>query len=82
MIKYIVRPGTVQSRYDGQWHFISGPRLMALYKVSPKECLVDLPHNPIARMGLQGEFIELKPRFEGDYDIEKCERLKFGGPNG
>ena len=38
--KYIVVPGCITSKSDGDTHFISGQHLIRLYRVNPKDCLI------------------------------------------
>ena len=38
--KYLLYPGHVRSKNDGDWHYISASKLAALYKVSMQECIV------------------------------------------
>lgn len=38
--KYLVCPGAVFSKNDGQEHFISAEQLIRLYKVNPKDCRI------------------------------------------
>ena len=40
MKKYAIHPGWIISQYDGQRHWISGPRLIHLYRVNPAECVI------------------------------------------
>lgn len=60
--KYVVTPGYVISKTDGDKHYISYNRLIALYNVDPKECVVYLKH----RFNYEGMHI-LSPRFDGNY---------------
>lgn len=38
--RYLVRPSTVQSRNDGDVHYISAGQLIALHGVDPRECII------------------------------------------
>ena len=38
MAKYIVHPGYIRSKNDGDRHYISYPRLCELYNVNPRDC--------------------------------------------
>ena len=40
MIKYILHPGPVKSRWDGDIHLISASRLAELYNVNLSECII------------------------------------------
>lgn len=78
-LKYVVYPGPVKSKNDGQIHFIGACQLMALYKVHPLECMVihPLPRNYTEMDVRQNQVKEaeaerlkltrLFPRFDGNY---------------
>mgnify|MGYP003482363238 CR=1 FL=1 len=60
---FLVCPGEVVSRFDGQVHYIGSRQLMNLYNVNQSECVVD---TPICRTeGL----LHLEPNFDGDYSL-------------
>ena len=40
MIKYILCPGYIISKNDGDEHYINAKTLQSLYMVDPKECVV------------------------------------------
>jgi hypothetical protein len=63
--RYLVTPDVVQSKRDGQYHYIDAPRLMRLYGVDPAECIVA----PTNRRGWNPPkgLIVLRPRHHGDY---------------
>lgn len=43
-MRYVLHPGYVTSKNDGQEHFIGGPRLAQLYGVDIKQCVFgDVP---------------------------------------
>jgi len=60
--RYLVVPGWVRSRVDGDRHWIGAERLMRLYGVDPAECV-------ISRGGMVGrhELRLLIPRADGRY---------------
>lgn len=67
MIKYVVLPGDVQSKNDGQIHYIGAGQLMRLYNVDPRECVVH-------RFGDHwfpeyDKLIQLSPRYDGNYTL-------------
>jgi len=81
-IRYILRPGTVTSRTDGDRHFITAGQLARLYGVNPAECLVvplDKPAGMLDTVYFQllfcAEQLEgfgipvLRPQYSGDYRI-------------
>lgn len=75
--RYLLCPGLVRSRNDGQSHVVSSHQLAALYRVPMAECLVLPAQTPTfhrARMDLldrvrTGELIGLTPRPDGDYRL-------------
>ena len=38
--RYLICPGFVTSRFDGDKHYISAKQLMCLYNVYPEECVI------------------------------------------
>ena len=72
MIKYVVHPGTVWSKTDGDVHFIGARRLMQLYGVSPLECVIDDVKGTMLGHHTEG-LIHLSPDFHGDYKLPKDE---------
>jgi hypothetical protein len=77
--KYMVHPGFMTSKNDGQEHHISARRLMQLYKVHPNECVVchGCQRNPrmmacgTAFGDRMGKYIHLTPRYNGDYELDR-----------
>lgn len=77
MALYLLFPGRVTSRTDGDKHHVTASQLAMLYGVPMSECMVMPPQSPEnhrARMDLLdrvrlGELIGLAPRFDGDYRI-------------
>ena len=64
MIKYLVKPGYVYSKTDGQRHYIGASKLIGLYRVDPKECYIS--------RGGPGEpegLIVLSPQYDGNYSL-------------
>jgi hypothetical protein len=68
MIKYVIHPGHVISKNDGERHYISAAQLMYFYKVRPGECVVDHYDNYIPFEGR--ELIHLYPKYNGDYELD------------
>ena len=66
--KYLILPGVVRSRSDGDMHYISARQLIELYKVNPEECkIVDSPQSA---QGIEWkDYIELRPRTDGNYNL-------------
>ena len=67
-IRYLLCPGYVTSKHDGQDHFINAQQLARLYGVSLKECRILDP-----RYRERSEFYlgltYLRPRFDGNYTL-------------
>lgn len=65
---YVLHPGTVKSRYDGDIHHIPYRNLMWLYGLQPHQCI----HEAVT---LQCGYVErpntvhLYPRYDGDYRL-------------
>ena len=65
---YLVCPGIVKSKSDGDEHFITAKQLMSLYAVKPYDCLVvDCPES--ARGIKWEDYIVLRPNTEGNYNL-------------
>lgn len=71
MIKYLLHPGYVISKTDGDRHYITAKMLMKLYNVRPEECVVYFSYQPYPN---QDELIDLYPMASGKYkDMQKQE---------
>jgi hypothetical protein len=82
-LKYLVCPGPVTSKTDGQLHSITASELMALYEVDPRECYImplmvgwpvsvrEQERQKIESMKL----IRLAPRYDGKYVLPTWEEL-------
>lgn len=77
--RYLLFPGPVRSRSDGQVHHVTAPALARLYGVRFGDCLV-LPApgrelypgerlRLIERSEPGGDLIALHPRYDGDYRL-------------
>jgi hypothetical protein len=64
---YLVVPGEVISKTDGQTHFISADKLIHLYKVNKRDCVV-LSSKSIA-INSYPDLIKLTPREDGNYEL-------------
>ena len=75
--RYLLCPGPVQSRNDGDLHHITARQLAFLYGVPMAECVVMPPQRPDRhreRMALldrvrSGDLVGLVPRADGDYRL-------------
>lgn len=72
--KYIVYSGYVISPRDGDTHYITASQVMALYRVSPQDCIIIKERNrPMELTGLDAsEMLLLFPRSDGDYRLDLC----------
>ena len=71
MKKYVVYPGIVFSRSDGDKHYISTHRVMELYGVNPQECVLITDDRSDIELGLNlSHLIPLYPRNDGNYKLE------------
>lgn len=76
--RYLLCPGMVRSRADGDEHFVGARQLMRLYGLRPEQCLVMPEARPGQPCGLRrwldgalerGDLIALRPRADGDYRL-------------
>lgn len=68
--KYLLLPGIVRSRNDGDYHHIGRRNLIDLYGVKPRDCLLYAPGRIDKK--LYAKLIKLYPREDGRY--ERIER--------
>lgn len=66
--KYILHPGFVSSKNDGDLHYVNCHELSKCYKVNIKECFLDLGENSMKGID-QSKFINLYPREDGNYTL-------------
>jgi len=70
MIKYIVRPGYITPRTDGDQHYISASRLMQLHGIQPSECIIFRgPEDYHKLKGADKNLINVFPRADGKYKV-------------
>ena len=67
MIKYLICPGVVTSKTDGDRHYITANQLISLYRVNHSECVVIPKNNKGYRP--DGELIVLSPDYSGQYNV-------------
>lgn len=68
-IRFAVYPGNIESRNDGDIHFIGFRKLCQLYSINPKECL-DMSHRDNHGRDISG-LQRLGPSYAGDYNLKK-----------
>lgn len=66
MIKYLVMPGNMPSKNDGDIHYISAQKLISLYGVNKNECVIAGERSS----SYNNKLIILSPRYDGDYTLE------------
>jgi len=84
--KYLLMPGAVQSKFDGQVHYIGALQLAHLYGVPMSDCIVMPPQTPANhrdRMSLldrvrTGELVGLVPRDDGNYTLPVRREIPVG----
>jgi hypothetical protein len=71
MNKFLVLPGVVWSRHDGDMHHISAERLIQLYGVKLSECVIARDDGTVPGMSpeMLKSLIQLSPRRDGNYQI-------------
>ncbi len=69
--KYVLHPGYVTSKADGDRHYINAKQLADLYRIKLTECHIIMDDYPDfqSRMDETRHLIHLYPRFDGDYVI-------------
>lgn len=71
-VRYVLCPGMVTSRYDGQDHYVSARQLARLYGVDMKLCVI-FATNPGRSLSEDRSrypgLIFLGPRYNGDYTL-------------
>lgn len=63
--KYLLLPGYVRSKTDGQSHYVSADQLVRLYGVDWRECVVGVDVPELDKL------IVLMPRRDGNYAVPK-----------
>lgn len=73
MVRYVLCPGYVYSRNDGQRHWVGAAQLRQLYAVPAREC-VTYPQGEGTEADIRRRIwrappgsVELRPRADGDY---------------
>jgi len=62
-MRYVLHPGYVTSKNDGQEHFIGGPRLAMLYGVDMRQCVF----GDVKEYREQEGDVHLWPDYHGNY---------------
>lgn len=64
--KYVVMPGHVRSRTDGQMRYVGEHDLIRLYGVARSDCVTRVRND---KRPIPGHLIRLVPRASGRYEI-------------
>lgn len=68
--KYMLHPGRVISKKDGDEHYIQADQLARLYGVPLNECLIVPAGDALYGANLERtDVIHLHPRYSGDYTL-------------
>lgn len=68
--KYMLHPGRVISKADGQEHYIQADQLARLYGVPLRECEIVAQSDALYQAHAERkDVIHLYPRFNGDYTL-------------
>lgn len=66
MKRYIIHPGKIQSKNDGEIHFIGFRRLVDLYHIDPSECIdASITHQSLWPKDAR----HLYPNCDGNYTL-------------
>lgn len=68
-IKFVLRTGSVMSCSDRQIHSVQASRLVNLYGLNPKDCLID-PSERQLRGYHEDELVHLCPLDSGEYRVK------------
>jgi hypothetical protein len=66
--RYVLCPGWIISKNDGDWHYISATKLAKCYGVNLRDCLIQRPRR-ILHPRFYPRMVFLEPRFDGDYRL-------------
>ena len=68
-IKFVLHTGSVMSGYDRQVHTVPASRLISLYGLNPKDCIID-PRESQIRGYDEDELVHLCPLDSGEYRVK------------
>jgi len=70
MVRYILHPGKVISRTDGDWHFIGFGELVRLYRLDQQKCI-----DGTTLINTRSDDVHLYPMESGNYSLSKEAKL-------
>jgi hypothetical protein len=71
-LKFLICPGWVTSKNDGDRHYITAHQLMRLYMVRPEQCLIQGEAAELHIIGRRFDtlkLIPLRPSYHGHYPV-------------
>lgn len=70
-MKYVVHPGWMKSKTDGDWHYIGFGRLCQLYGLKPTQYIINAKRSdhPTLPPIWPDDAIHLYPRYDGNYQL-------------
>jgi len=70
-MRYVLFPGFIISKYDGDSHYITARQLAELYGVDIRKCLIIYRDRPESHRGYHksDDDIELYPDYHGNYNL-------------
>jgi len=68
--RYVIFPGVVRSKRDGDWHYVTARELSHLYGISLHKCTVVAGRDSIGFRPRKGDIL-LTVQYSGDYTLPK-----------
>ena len=65
--KYLIFPGTIRSKRDGDEHYVTAHDIIYLYRVNHMECIIIRDKYDLRGID-QWEYIHLEPNWRGEYE--------------
>ena len=65
--RFVLHPGYVTSRNDGQDHWINGDQLAGLHGLHRRDCIIVKADSPSYRKERYAHMVHLYPRYDGCY---------------
>lgn len=81
MPRYIIHPGFITSKTDGDFHYVGYQQLVTLYKVDPRDCGLYSPVNFYPADSMYEYIVHLYPRWDGNYSLEIKHKASKGTTN-
>ena len=81
MPRYIIHPGFISSKSDGDVHYVGYKQLVTLYKVDPRDCELYNPVKFYPADYMNEDITHLYPRWDGNYSLETKHKASKGTTN-